>query len=208
MKKELTQNDCIYLKKTGIRSMNQLLEKYISSNSPDLLKKSAMISKWLKDYSNFIDFESRFSAARNIAYKRGDVVLVNLGFNIGTELGGVHYAVILDKSNPHSATNITIIPLSSLKTSPENVHPRDCYLGNELYQKVNLKINTLTEKIQEQLRELNEIQNSIPYLTELYENTSKEELTSEEAILVHRKMPKEINILKQVLERKKSALFF
>ena len=50
-------------------------------------------------------------------YKRGEIVKVHLGFNVGSEEGGLHYAVVLDKNNAKSSPVITIIPLTSVKTT-------------------------------------------------------------------------------------------
>lgn len=68
-----------------------------------------------KDYVKYISFEDKFKPTRNISYKRGNIIKVNFGFNIGSEQGGLHYAVVLDKKNDHHSPVITVIPLTSVK---------------------------------------------------------------------------------------------
>lgn len=116
---------------------------------PDYQKKSALISKWLTQYVNYISFEDKFSPHKLINYKRGDIVFVNFGFNVGAEFGGEHYAVVIDKNNDRNSSTITVIPLSSYKPGKET-HPNDLYLGNELYEKLQLKLKTLIPQLNEQ----------------------------------------------------------
>ena len=52
---------------------------------------------------------------KSIAYKRGDIVKLNFGFNIGSEYGGLHYAIVINNKNPHSSSVVTVIPLTSQK---------------------------------------------------------------------------------------------
>ena len=48
-------------------------------------------------------------------FKRGDIIKVNLGYNIGNELGGLHYCVVINKfDNPFNGT-LNVIPLTSKK---------------------------------------------------------------------------------------------
>lgn len=147
MAKKYTKEEAIALKKSGIRKINSLLEYMIGQplseekSRLDYTKKAALIGKWLEQYSNFIAFENRFDPTKNISYKRGDIVFLNFGFGIGCEFGGNHYAVVLDKDNHHNASSVTVIPLSSYKEE-KKVYERDVYIGNELYEKMNLKLKT------------------------------------------------------------------
>ncbi|HPK16335.1 MAG: PemK-like protein [Firmicutes bacterium ADurb.Bin248] len=65
--------------------------------------------------------EARFKPAELIRFSRGDIVRVNFGFRIGNELGGNHYAIIIDTRNNKSSGLVTVIPLTSVKpTSAQN----------------------------------------------------------------------------------------
>ena len=148
MSKEYTKNDAILAKKKAFKKLNTLLESFINKPLPtndkevNYVKKAILISKWIEQYVNYISFEEKFDPAKNINYKRGDIVFVNFGFGVGSEFGGSHYAAVLDKNNKHSASSITVIPLSSYKNT--EVYDRDVYLGNELYEKMQLKLKTQT----------------------------------------------------------------
>ena len=58
-------------------------------------KKSDLLAYWIKDFAEYHDQERTFNIAKSGVYSRGDVIKVNLGFNIGNELGGLHYCIVL-----------------------------------------------------------------------------------------------------------------
>lgn len=157
MSKNFTKEDVIQQKKTAIKAVNKLLEKYINDFSEKHLKKAYLISYWLSDYARFIDFEEKFIPTQNIAYKRGNIVKLNFGFNIGSEYGGLHYAVVLDNKNEHNSPVVTVIPLTSIKDSKQ-IHNNNVNLGNEIYRLLKLKYDTISKALQE---DANEISNMI-----------------------------------------------
>lgn len=78
-------------------------------------KKSMILSYWVKTYVEFIRKEKTFNPENLIKYKRGSIIKVDFGFRIGNELGGEHYAVVLDNKNSLSSGILTVVPLLSLK---------------------------------------------------------------------------------------------
>ena len=98
MGRQLNKELVIQNKKEAIRELNNTLEKLINKGSDKYLKKADVISFWLKEYSNYIQNEENFNYKRVMHYKRGDVVQLNFGFNIGSEHGGLHYAIVLDNN--------------------------------------------------------------------------------------------------------------
>ena len=54
-------------------------------------------------------FEDFKIIEKNILFKRGNVVWINFGFNIGNEFGGIHPAIILKNLD----TELFVVPLSS-----------------------------------------------------------------------------------------------
>lgn len=142
MSKEFTKEEVIQQKKAAIKAVNNLLEKYINDASQRHLKKACLISYWLSDFSRFIDFEEKFVPTKNIAYKRGNIVKLNFGFNIGSEYGGLHYGVVLDNKNAHNSPVVTVIPLTSNKESKQ-IHSNSVDLGNEVYRLLKLKFDTV-----------------------------------------------------------------
>lgn len=96
-------------------------------------KKTHLLSYWIEDFSQYHDAEKIFDTTTLKTFKRGDIVKVNLGFNIGKEMGGLHYCVVVNKNdNPYSGT-LNVIPLSSAKEN-KIYHKETCVdLGDELF---------------------------------------------------------------------------
>lgn len=160
MGKTLSTNQIIFSKKAAIRKLNNLLEGYIGNPDSNVQKKAYLISSWLQEFTSFVSFEEQFDPAKNISYKRGNIVKVNLGFNIGCELGGPHYAIVLDKHNKHSADTVTIIPLISVKDNKE-IYERDVFLGNELYNTLHAKFISNVKSCRTHLDEIEKTRSMI-----------------------------------------------
>lgn len=130
-----------------------MLEGFINDPSGTHLKKANLISYWLKDYVKMINFEESFNPTKNIAYKRGNIVKLNFGFNIGAEYGGLHYGIVLDNHNDHSSPVVTVIPLTS-KKDEKALHSNSVDLGNELYKSLKLKYDTISKALKEEQEEI------------------------------------------------------
>lgn len=124
------------------------LEKLKNSSSKKDKDKLTKLSQWLFGYSKYLNFEETFKPQKLIKYHRGDIVKVNFGFNVGNELGGVHYAVVLDNNNSHSSGTLTVVPLSSTKEKDtDTIYTVD--LGDMLNECLNEKREKLRISIQE-----------------------------------------------------------
>lgn len=187
-KNPLNKDDVIKNKKTAIKKINNLLESFINSPSGDKLKKANILSYWLQDYASFIEFENNFDPTKNISYKRGNIIKLNFGFNIGSEYGGLHYAIVLDNHNEHNSPVVTVIPLTSLKEN-KVIHPNSVDLGNEIYYSLNSKY----EKAKKQLYEERD---SMKNITKTLSNLIS---TSETAITSNTDIHKDIDNAKSLL---------
>lgn len=177
MSKPLNREDVIKNKKRGINYINNLLEGYISKN--DYLKKANLISYWLKDYANMLRFEESFDPKKNIRYTRGDIVKVNFGFRVGSEFGGLHYAVIFDKHNERNSPVVTVIPLTSNNEDGSKLKGANVDIGDELYQKLKLKRNTLVKNINYEISSAEKNLSTFFKLKEIVSGTSSETITIE-----------------------------
>lgn len=85
---------------------------------------------WLQNNNNYLRWELLFDPQRLLRYRRGDIVFLDFGFNVGTEFGGLHWAVVIE-DNPKTSGNVTVVPLSSLEKDKleENLHRGEVYLG-------------------------------------------------------------------------------
>lgn len=153
MSNEITKDDVIQNKKEAIKSLNKLLEGYINAPNNSHLKKANLISYWIKDYVRMINFEEKFDPTRNLSYKRGNVVKIDFGFNIGAEYGGLHYGIVLDNKNPHNSPVVTVIPLTSIKPAKET-HSNNVELGNEIYKSLKIKYDTISKTLKKEEEEI------------------------------------------------------
>ena len=75
---------------------------------------ASIFLKWLKTKTEIVDNEGNFSIPEGKELKRGTVVWIDFGFNIGDEFGGKHPAIIIRVSG----AKVFVVPLSS--QTPKN----------------------------------------------------------------------------------------
>ena len=128
------KNNAINHKNNSLNRLDISFQKHINSEE---YKTSHLLAYWINDYSNYHDEEKTFDSSKLITFKRGNIVKANLGFNIGHELGGLHYCIVLNKNdNPKNGT-LNVIPLTS-----KNKTYKGCIsLGNEIYELLIQNIN-------------------------------------------------------------------
>lgn len=94
------------------------------------VKRGKIYMQWLKDHTYYLTREVKFNPSSMRIYKRREIVLLNFGFNVGSELGGVHYGVVTTDSG-FSNPVINVVPLGSLEAhqGEANLHKNEIYLG-------------------------------------------------------------------------------
>jgi mRNA-degrading endonuclease toxin of MazEF toxin-antitoxin module len=160
-------------------------------------KKAKTLSYWIKDYIRFIDYEKNFKPTTLKRYERGDVLKIHLGYRIGSEEGGLHYAVVLDKNNNISSPVLTVIPLTSLKKD-NKVYPDDVMLGTELKDTLIIKAHKGIEKISSKMKEHNLILKELKNLKEGLISNVNEEIEKVEK--EQKELKRELNILSKVIK--------
>lgn len=160
MRSAKSTNDVYIHKTTTISSFSTFLDSLIHSPESADSKRADLICYWLKDFQQYLSQEKEFDATRVKSYKRGDIIKVNLGFNVGSEQGGLRYAVVLDKENRHNAKTITIIPLSSQKAN-KPIYERDIFLGQELYTRLKSKYDSASEKLTQKRNDCDEAMETV-----------------------------------------------
>lgn len=118
--------------------------------------KKRLLCYWVRDYARLLGKESTFDSKKLLRYKRGSIVKVHLGFRLGSEEGGLHYAVVVDH-NVQSSPVATVIPLTSVKpnTDLENLHSSRVYLGDEVYQLLDSKLSLVIDEFTTITEDLN-----------------------------------------------------
>lgn len=123
-------------------------------------KRSDKIAQWIENWVKYLKIEQVFNPRSIQALKRGSIVYADFGFNVGREYGGLHYAIVLNKTDSRSNHLLHVLPLTSVKetTDISNLKYFQFLIGDEVFQ---LLINKAKRKITE--------------LTELYNRFSKKD---------------------------------
>lgn len=140
----------------AIHDLSALLSSRMASNNSRLKKTATTLAYWVKDYVRLLRKELS-APTSNRRYDRGCVVSVHLGFRIGHEEGGLHYAVVLDKFDTTKNSTLTVLPLTSLKTKVdvEHLFYKHLFLGSEVTDAIYEKIRQTTDKLTKELNLLN-----------------------------------------------------
>ncbi len=120
MSKKHTDEELNKLISSSIKNVRDYLDQLKGSEDASHRKRAALIAYWLLDYIKYLRKEKDYRAT--VRYERGAIIQVNFGFRIGSELGGRHFAVVLDNYNSMKSNVVTVIPLSSLKENTKNGH--------------------------------------------------------------------------------------
>lgn len=89
MSKPLSASELQSLIEKSITSYKSFLDTLTSDPSNmSALKKASLISYWMFDYLRMLRNEDAFDSSKLLKYRRGDVLSVNFGYRLGSELGG------------------------------------------------------------------------------------------------------------------------
>lgn len=143
------KNDFLIFKDKCISGLNDSIESLMESD----YKQSVNLTYWIRDYKNFIKQEKTFNPKYLPEYKYGSVIEMNLGFRVGSEFGGQHYGIVINKKDKKSNPNLTIIPMRSIK---EKIHYSEVNIGNEFFNLAQNKVNLLVEQYNSMKNELEE----------------------------------------------------
>ncbi len=144
-------------KDSALRRLDVSFNRHIELQE---FKKSDLLAYWFTDFANYHDNEGIFDFSSLRIFKHGDIVKANLGFNIGNELGGLHYCIVINKNdNPYSGI-LNVIPLTSAKEGKQYSSKTCVNLHDELYSllmnKFDKSYNAINEKLESLNKEANE----------------------------------------------------
>ena len=115
MSRELSQAELIAHKDNALNRLDGYITALINDSDKKVQGKADKLSYWIEDWTKFLEFESSFSPSSLRRYKRGEIIKAHLGYNVGSEEGGLHYCVVLDKDNSKNSPVVTVVPLTSVK---------------------------------------------------------------------------------------------
>lgn len=144
-------------KERALHDLELLLDRYKGT------KRASLLASWFSEYAHYIKQEETFKPQFLKRYKRGEIVHVNLGYRIGNEEGGPHYAIVLDKNNSPYSDVLLVLPLSSKKTTTKlNRYTID--LGNEIYERLQEKyLKKFRKSIKDVDAHLNESDHTVTF---------------------------------------------
>lgn len=143
-------------KNNALKKVDTFISEMIDGNSTEK-GKADKFSYWLEDYIQFLSYENDFkekcSNRKLKKYKRGEIIKVHLGYNIGSEEGGLHYCVVIEKNNSVKNPVITVVPLTSQKPNIDvtNLKQGSISLGNELFTATSAKLGGLIKELQRRI---------------------------------------------------------
>ena len=163
MGRKLTKEELEKHKKDALNKMEKYLDSLIDDSDPKANGKADKLSYWLEDWTKFLDFESSFSPSSLRRYKRGEIIKAHLGYNVGSEEGGLHYCVVVEKNNSKNSHVLTVVPLTSLKKKNDinHLHKGCIYLGNELFTSLISKISYTEKSVVAKIAELTSSVNAL-----------------------------------------------
>ena len=174
-------------KESALQELHTYLDTLLVTDD-NCISKADKLSYWIKAWVNYLNKETDFDSRKLRRYKRGEIIKVNLGFNIGSEEGGLHYAVVIDNENALSDPTIRIVPLTSIKPDKDisSLPKGNVFLGNELFTSLSAKISSSKRRINEQIEDL---QNIIAHGVAIETNEFKEKI---------QKLKAELNLLNRM----------
>lgn len=166
MARQIDKSILIQHKEQALKKFNDYMDSLIASDDARTHGKADKLSYWMEDWTTFLSFEPQFSPTSLRRYKRGEIVKIHLGFNIGSEEGGLHYAVVLDKSNSIHSPVVTVVPLTSVKphTDIAKLRKGSVFLGNELFTSLSAKVTSLQRITDAERKQLHETVDSIKHV--------------------------------------------
>ena len=129
-------------KQIALNQLDSLLTYHIENTN---FKKANLLSYWFEDFAKYNLAEETFNPKLLKKYKRGSIIKANLGFNVGNEEGGLHYCIVIDKSNALSSGTLTVIPLTSIKEN-KKYNSTSLNLGNEIYLNFKKICDNMSQK--------------------------------------------------------------
>ncbi len=111
--------------KSQIEKIENSCTNYIKAHNSKHIK-FLKLGNWLEKESSIFKSEAYNKISNKSNFKRGEIIKVDFGVNIGSELSNVHYAIVLNSDDNNSVDNITVLPITSKKGY------KRLYLGNLL----------------------------------------------------------------------------
>lgn len=156
MGRKVTKDELIKHKNQSLCKLDEYLTNLATDSDLKNQGRADKLSYWISDWTKFLEYEPHFKASSLRRYKRGEIIKAHLGYNIGSEEGGLHYCIVIEKDNSKNSPVLTVVPLTSIKTKTDLNHlrPGEINLGNELFTNLSSKVSFTQKKIETELEDL------------------------------------------------------
>ena len=161
----------------------QELEDYLNSlvkHGEPKDKRADKIDQWIESWTKYLKREQEFNPRSLPLFKRGSVIVVDLGFNVGSEYGGIHYAIVLNKRDSRRNHLLHILPLTSIKekTDLEKLKYYQLSLSDEIHrlliQKAIKGLQIIDEKRNSCISEIHLLNNKLSEIESLANEQQKD----------------------------------
>lgn len=71
------------------------------------------LGNWIEKESTIFKNEAEHKKMNKPNFKRGEIIKVDFGINLGSELSNTHFAIVLNSDDNNNVDNITVLPLTS-----------------------------------------------------------------------------------------------
>lgn len=117
--------------------LNKAFDNYKIIINKNLPYKFSYLDEWIYKNSNLLLNEAENIVQKYKTYKRGTIIKVDFGVNIGSEMSQVHFAIVLSKSDNPRNNVLTVLPLTS-KKGRFNIC-LDTLIANKLLEKLKFE---------------------------------------------------------------------
>lgn len=118
--------------KTQVEKIEESIKNYKYAHETKFSKFSKL-GNWMEKQSTIFKNESDRKKSNKPNFKRGEIIKVDFGVNMGSELCNTHFAIVLNNDDNNNVDNITVLPLTSKKGY------KRINLGNQLKPFINNK---------------------------------------------------------------------
>lgn len=165
MSKHMDEPELLTHCRSAITAIDETLIAFAKSPVEKIRKRAMLISYWFKSYVYFLKNEDNFNPESVFRLKRGSIIQAEFGYRVGRELGGRHYAVVVDANNSIYRNTVTVVPLGSAKKDRlENQY--NILLSDGIYGPISRKLMALIEDATNAIREAQGMESNIQQASE------------------------------------------
>ena len=128
--------------------INKAFNNYKKIINQKLPFKFSYLDEWMLKSSNLLLKETKNINQRYRVYKRGTLIKVDFGVNLGSEMSQVHFAIVLSKNDNPRNNVLTVLPLTS-KAKKSNL----C-LGTFIAETIIEKLKKEIDKLEINIKDL------------------------------------------------------